>query len=95
MRILRHIARQTQRELEHHDTVDHGGAAASTGRRAYLVGAAKRTGARVADAEQRRNRWPHGRPDIRHPTTSATRSAESLSQGPRRSGPASARKARP
>jgi hypothetical protein len=33
IRILHHIARQTQRELEHHNTVEAAGDAASTGRR--------------------------------------------------------------
>jgi hypothetical protein len=79
IRILHHIARETRRELEHHDTVEAAGDAASTGRRDYLVRAAKRTRARVADAEQRRNRRPHGQRDTRHQTTSASRAAESLS----------------
>jgi hypothetical protein len=79
LRILRQIARQTQRELEHHDTVDDAGDAASAGRRDYLVRAASRTGARVADAEQRRNGRPHGQCDTRHQTTSPSRAAESLS----------------
>jgi hypothetical protein len=71
IRILHHIARKTQRELEHHDAVEAAGDAAPTGRRDYLVRAAKRTRARVTDAEQRRNRRPHGRRDTRHETTSA------------------------
>ena len=79
IRILRQVARQARRELEHHDTVEPSGDAASAGRRDYLVRAAKRTRARVADAEQRRNRRPLGQRDTRHQTTSASRSAESLS----------------
>jgi hypothetical protein len=37
IRILHHIARQTQRELEHHNTIEAAGDAASTGRRDCLV----------------------------------------------------------
>lgn len=62
MHILRQVARQTQRALDHHDSVEHTGDGASTGRRDYLVRAAKRTRAQVADAELRRSR--HDR-DIR------------------------------
>jgi len=79
MRILRQVARQTQRELEHHNTVDRAEDAASTGRRDYLVRAAKRTRARVADAERRRSRRPRARRDTRRQTTSASCSTESLS----------------
>jgi hypothetical protein len=79
IRILHHIAREAQRELDHHNTVEPAADAASTGRRDYLVRAAKRTRARVADAEQRRNRRPHGQRDTQHQTTSTSRSAESLS----------------
>jgi hypothetical protein len=71
MRILRHVAGQTQRELEQHDTVDHAGDAASRGRREYLVRAARRTRGRVADAEQRRNRRPYGSRDTQRPPASA------------------------
>ena len=78
-RILHRIARQTQRELDHHDTLDHAQDAASTGRRDYLVRAAERTRARVVDAEQRRNRRPHGQRDTRHQTTGASRAAAPLS----------------
>jgi hypothetical protein len=53
MHILRQLARQTRRELDQHD--GHVGDAESTGRREYLVRAAKRTLARVADAQRRRN----------------------------------------
>ncbi len=53
MHILRQMARHTQRELDHHDTID--GDASSKNRRDLLVRAAKRTRARVADAELRRN----------------------------------------
>lgn len=60
MHILRQVARQTQRELDHHDSIDQAGEASSTGRRDYLVRAAKRTRARVADAELRRNRRDSG-----------------------------------
>jgi hypothetical protein len=56
MHILRQVARQTQRELDHHDSGDHAGDAASTGRRDYLVRAAKCTRAQVTDAEMRRDR---------------------------------------
>jgi hypothetical protein len=55
MRILRNIARQTQRDLDHHNTHEPAGNAASTGRRDYLEHAAKRTRGQVAAAEQRRN----------------------------------------
>jgi hypothetical protein len=53
IRILRHIARQTQRELDDY-TLEPAGHAASTGRRDYLKHAAKRTRGQVAAAEQRR-----------------------------------------
>lgn len=56
LHILRQMARQTQRALDHHDGVEHAGDGASTGRRDYLVRAAKRTRAQVADAELRRSR---------------------------------------
>jgi hypothetical protein len=86
IRILHRIARQTQRELEQlqreleqHNSVDHAGDTASTGRRVYLARAAKRTRARVADAEQRRNQRPRGQRDTRHQTTRVSRSAKSLS----------------
>lgn len=75
MRILRHVARQSQRELERHDAVDHAGDAASTGRRDYLARAATRTRPRVADAEQRRNRRPRGHRDTQSPPGSAPRLA--------------------
>ena len=63
MRILRHVARQAQRELEQHDTVDQAGDAAPAGRREYLARAATQTRARVADARQRRNQRPNGHRD--------------------------------
>lgn len=56
MHILRQVARQIQRDLDHYDSVDHDGDASSTGRRDYLVRAAKRTRAQVTDAEMRRDR---------------------------------------
>lgn len=56
MHILRQVARQTQRELDHHDSADQAGDASSTGRRDYLVRAAKRTREQVANAALRRNR---------------------------------------
>jgi hypothetical protein len=71
IRILRQVARQTQRELDHHDIVDHAGDAASTGRRDYLARAANRTRARVADAEQRRNRRANGHRDPQRPLGSS------------------------
>jgi hypothetical protein len=55
MHILRQVARQTQRELNNHDSIDHDGDISSKGRRDYLVRAAERTRGRVADAELRRN----------------------------------------
>ncbi len=54
MRILRQMARQTQRQLEQHHTIDHAEDAASTDRRECLNDAVKRTRGQVADAEQRR-----------------------------------------
>jgi hypothetical protein len=54
MRILRHMARQAQRKLDHHDTFEPAGDAASTGRRDYLKRAATRMRGQVAAAEQRR-----------------------------------------
>jgi predicted phosphodiesterase len=56
MHILRQVARQAQRELDHYDSVDHAGDASSKGRRDQLVRAAKRTRAQVTDAEMRRDR---------------------------------------
>jgi hypothetical protein len=72
--ILRQVARQTQRELAHHDSVDHDGDATSKGRRDYLLRAAKRTRARVADAELRRNQ--RGRDTPQQPQSTARRSSE-------------------
>lgn len=54
MRILRQIARQTQRELDHHNTLEPAKDADSTNRQDYLEHAAKRTRGHVAAAEQRR-----------------------------------------
>ena len=54
MRILRHMARQAQRRLDHHNALEPAGDAGSTGRRDYLKHAGKRTRGRVAAAEQRR-----------------------------------------
>ncbi|HET7379174.1 MAG TPA: hypothetical protein VFJ24_03940 [Gaiellales bacterium] len=70
MRILRQVARQSQRALERHDAADHVGDAASTGRREYLARGATRTRARVADAEQRRDR-PHAHRAAQRPPSSA------------------------
>lgn len=59
IRILRLVAHQMQRELDHHDAADHAADTASARRRRHLTQAARRTRARVADAEaQRRGRQP-------------------------------------
>ena len=58
MRILRHMARQTQRKLDHHDTLEPAGDAASSDRHDYLEHAANRTRGQVAGAEQRRRASP-------------------------------------
>jgi hypothetical protein len=57
LRILRLLAKQRQRELDHHDAAEHTGDARSAGRRRDLERAATRTGANVAAAEARR-RFP-------------------------------------
>jgi hypothetical protein len=69
--LLRQVARQSQRELSGSDPVEHAGGVASIGRREYLARAAKRTRARVADAEQRRNRRANGHRDTQCPPSSA------------------------
>jgi hypothetical protein len=59
MRILRRVARQTQRELEAHDESENAGGTAAAGRRRHLERAATRTRARVAGAQaQRRGQRP-------------------------------------
>jgi hypothetical protein len=58
LRILRYIARQSQRELDHHDAADHTGDAAAKGRRQSLGGAARRTRGQVTAAEERREPSP-------------------------------------
>jgi hypothetical protein len=55
IRILRLVAHQAQRELDDHHSVEHTGDTASTRRREHLERAAARTGARVADADERRH----------------------------------------
>jgi hypothetical protein len=59
IRILRQVARHRQRELDEHDAAHPSGDTASNGRRHDLVRSARRTQARVADAETRR---PYYRP---------------------------------
>jgi hypothetical protein len=54
MRILRQVANHRQRELDEHDAAHPSGDAASNGGRQALVRSARRTRARVADAETRR-----------------------------------------
>lgn len=54
MRILRHMARQAQRKLDHHNALEPARDAASTGRRDYLEHAVNRMRGQVAAAEQRR-----------------------------------------
>ena len=54
IRILRLVAHQAQRDLVDHHSVDHTGHTASTRRCGHLERAAARTGARVADADERR-----------------------------------------
>ena len=76
MRILRQVARQSQRELEHHNTVEAAGDAASSGRREYLARAAERTRVRVTDAEQRRSRRANGQRDTAEQITGADGSTE-------------------
>ena len=71
LRILRLVAQQRQQVLRNYDADDHTGDAASTGRRAYLARAATRTGARVAGAEQRRNRRANGHRDTAGHVTGA------------------------
>lgn len=73
LRILRLMDQQRQQVLRNYDAVDHTGDAASTGRREYLARAATRTGARVADAEQRRNRRANGHCDTAGHITGADR----------------------
>ena len=71
LRILRLVVEQRQRALRNYDAADHTGDAASTGRREYLARAATRTRARVADAEQRRNRRPNRHRDTQWTPSSA------------------------
>jgi hypothetical protein len=59
MRILRHIARHSQRELDIHDAVDHAGDTAAAEHRQHLGDAANRTRGQVTAAEQRREPAPH------------------------------------
>ena len=54
IRILRQVARERQRDLDHHDAVDHAGDTVSTGRRQDLARIATQTRAQVAAAEARR-----------------------------------------
>jgi hypothetical protein len=54
VRILRLVARRTQRELDDDNAVEHAVDTASTGRRDYLMGAASRNRTRVVDAQARR-----------------------------------------
>ena len=54
IRILREVAHHRQRELDEHDAAQPSGDTASNGRRQDLVRSARRTQARVADAETRR-----------------------------------------
>jgi hypothetical protein len=54
IRILRLVAREAQRELDDHHSIDHIGDTASKGRHEHLERAAARTTARVADADERR-----------------------------------------
>lgn len=60
IRLLRLVAQQRQRELDDHDTADHGGETASAGRRRHLKRVAILTRGRVAEAEARRH---YRRPD--------------------------------
>ncbi len=55
IRILRFVAQQRQRELDDHDTADHGGETAAAGRRRQLKRIAILARARVAEAEARRH----------------------------------------
>jgi len=59
IRILRQVAHHSQRELDQHDAAQLDGDTASNARRKDLVRSARRTQARVADAETRR---PYYRP---------------------------------
>ncbi len=54
LRILRLVARRTQRALDEHDAGDHVSDAASTARHQDLARTATRARARVADAQARR-----------------------------------------
>ena len=54
IRILRQVAHHRQRELGEHNAAHPSGDTASDGRREDLVRSARRTQARVADAERRR-----------------------------------------
>jgi hypothetical protein len=59
-RIFRLVAQERQRELDDHDTADHGGETASAGRRRHLKRIAILARGAAAKAEAR----PHyGRPD--------------------------------
>jgi hypothetical protein len=57
MRILRYLARHSQRELDSYDAGDHAGDAAADHRQ-HLGDAARRTRAQVTAAEERRDPSP-------------------------------------
>ncbi len=59
VRILRHLARHSQRELDRHDAGDHAGDAAATDHRQRLGDAARRTRGQLTAAVQRREPSPH------------------------------------
>jgi hypothetical protein len=66
LHILNLVAHRNQRELNHHDAVNHVGDAASAARRQDLERTATRTRARVAAAQARRRYHPPtARPDGR------------------------------
>jgi hypothetical protein len=58
LRILRHLARHSQRELDSHDASDHADDAAAADHRQHLGDAATRTRGQVTAAEQRRKPSP-------------------------------------
>jgi hypothetical protein len=62
IRVLRDVARQAQRRLDAHDTVEHAGSAASLNHlREHLDDTASRTRARLTAAEARRRGHPPSR----------------------------------
>ena len=68
MRILRQMARYSQRELDTHDAVDHSGDAGAADHRQHLGDAARRARGQVTAAVRRRRPTP---PEPSPPTRKA------------------------